>query len=171
MLVENQFSSDNDQEAFHLSFEAKRKGFSHCLFDYVIGFCYLYGRGGVSQNTREAGKYFRASAEKRDANGLYLVDKYADESRAILAEDFVIKNNQFGVIDLQKAIEYCETLINHNYSTDDALLYLTFIYSQPEYGLIDIDTAIKYCDQLLQSNNPDCYSMEYTILYYWIPDQ
>lgn len=156
MDVEYQFySADNDAEALRLSIEAQKKGHSHCLFDYVIGFCFNNGRGGVQVDKRRAGQYFFASAEAHDVNGNYYNDKHSDESRAILAEDYVLHDNIYGVIDVAKTIDYCNTLLSHERSVDDALLYLTFIYGQPQFGCLDIDKAIGYCNEILKSSDAD----------------
>ncbi len=154
--VEYQFySADNDAEALRLSFEAKEKGHSHCLFDYVIGFCFNNGKGGISLDKRKAGQFFLSSAEARDTSGNYYNDKHADESRVILAEDLALRNNQFMAISPDKAIEYCNLLLDHERYVDDALLYLTMIYSMPAFGHQNIETAISYCDRLLKTNDPD----------------
>ena len=50
------YSADNDVEALRLAFEAKEKGHSHSLFDYVSGFCYNNGKGGVYQDKGKAGQ-------------------------------------------------------------------------------------------------------------------
>ena len=150
--VEYQFySADNDAEAIRLAMEAKQKGHSNCLFDYVIGFCYNNGRGGLSLDKKTAGQFFLASAEAHDAKGDYYNDKHADESRVILAEDFAIRDNQFCILSTNKAIEYCNVLLSHERHVDDALLYLTMIYSIPKFGCQNIEKAIEYCDKLLNT--------------------
>jgi len=157
MEAEYQFYSvNNDAEALRLSLKAREKGYNHCLFNYIIGFCFNNGRGGADIDKRKAGKYFLASAEARDTNGIYYDDKHADESRAILAEDYSIRNSLFNAIDANKAIEYCNVLISHNRYAEDALLYLTMIYGMPEHGCQDIEKALAYCNKLLQiSADPD----------------
>lgn len=149
--VEYQFySADNDAEAVRLAFEAKKNGHSHCLFDYVIGFCYNNGRGGLPLDKKKAGQFFFASAETHDANGNYYNDKHADESRVILAEDYAIHDNQFCVLSVNKAIEYCNLLLDHNRYPDSALLYLTTIFAMPKYGCQNIEKAIEYCDRWIK---------------------
>lgn len=146
--VEYQFySADNDAEAARLAIEAKEKGYSHCLFDYVIGFCFNNGRGGLPLDKKKAGQFFFESAETRDASGSYYNDKHANESRVILAEDYAIHDNQFCVLNTDKAIEYCIVILDHNHCPDDALLYLTMIFSMPKFGRQDIEKAIEYCDR------------------------
>lgn len=150
------YSADNDAEALRLSLEAKGKGYDHCLFNYIIGFCFNNGRGGAAIDKRKAGEYFLASAEARDTRGDYYDDKHADESRAILAEDYSIRNNLFNAIDANKAIDFCNALISHNRYTEDALLYLTMIYGLPEHGCQNIEKALAYCSELLKiSSDPE----------------
>lgn len=157
MDVEYQFySADNDAEAVRLAIEAKEKGYSHCLFDYVIGFCFNNGRGGLPLDKEKAGHFFFESAETHDANGEYYNDKHADESRVILTEDYAINGNQFCVLNTNKAIEYCTILLGHNYHPDDALLYLTMIFAMPKFGCQNIEKAIKYCDKWVDvASDPD----------------
>lgn len=151
MEVEYQFYSvNNDAEALRLSMEAKKAGYSHCLFDYVVGFCFNNGKGGVPVDKKKAGQFFLASAESRDANGNLYNDKHADESRAILAEDYSLRENKYGVINTEKAIEYCNILIEHRRYIDDALLYLTMIFCMPQFEYQDITRALGYCNQILQ---------------------
>lgn len=162
--IEHEFySADNDAEALRLAFEAKQKGYSNCLFDYVIAFCYNNGKGGLPLDKNMAGQYFKASADSRDANGHYYDDKHADESRVILAEDYALRDNQFGIIDATTAIAYCNVLMDHKRYCDDALLYLTMIYGRPQFGCYDVDKALEYCEKLLQSDDPDTRSRAISI--------
>ncbi len=149
------YSADNDTEALRLAIEAKEKGYSHCFFDYVIGFCYNNGKGGVYQDKRKAGQYFRVSADVRDANDNLYNDKHADESRATLVEDFVLRSNQFGVMDVTTVISYCNVLIEHERYVDDSLMYLSMIYGRPQFGCFDVDKALVYCERLSQSTDAD----------------
>ncbi len=155
MDIEHQFyTADNDTEALRLAFEAKQKGYSNCLFDYVIAFCYNNGKGGLSLNKSKAGEFFKASADSRDTNGNYYNEKHADESRATLAEDFALKDNQFDVIDVSTAIDYCKALIAHDRFIDDSLLYLSMIYGRPQFGSYNVDKALECCEKLLHSTDP-----------------
>lgn len=149
------YSADNDSEALRLALEAKQKGYSNCLFDYVIAFCYNNGKGGLPLDKNKAGHYFKTSADFRDVNGNYYNEKHADESRATLAEDFALRDNQFHVIDVTTAIDYCNALIAHERFVDDSLLYLSMIYGRAQFGCFDVDKALEYCEKLLHSDDPD----------------
>ncbi len=149
------FSTDNNTSAVRLAMEAKQKGYSNPLFDYVIGFCYNNGQGGLPQNKKKAGEYFKNSADAKDAQGNYRNDKYADECRVILAEDFVLHDSSMNAIGLNSAIAYCSALIEHSRYEEDAYFYLVMIYGRPQFGCLNIESALNYNNVLLQSSNPD----------------
>lgn len=150
--IESDFYRDDETNALLLAKEAKEKGHSHSMFDYVIGFCYLNGKGGVFENKDRAGKAFFLSAEEKDAKGEYVNEKHANESRAILVQDYVVHGNQFRIIDADKAIEYCSCLINYEHRLDNSLLYMAILYSRPHYGHVDKDKAIEFCNRVLSTS-------------------
>lgn len=154
MDVEYQFyHEDNDIKAFQLAQEAKQRGHRNPIFDYIIGFCYNNGRG-VAKDKRRAGEFFKYSAEARDANGSYYDDKHSNESRVILAEDFVFSNPEFNVIDADTALTYCKLLLQVEKYHDDAILYLAKLYGRAQYGCQDTAKAQSYLTELLRHPNP-----------------
>lgn len=147
------FQADDNETALSLAKEALQKGFSSPLYNYVVGFCYNTGNA-VPMNKRLAGQYFKAAADCTDANGQLLNDKYADECRTILAEDFVYSSPEYAGLDATTVIRYCESVIRFGTYSDDAKLYLAKLYGHAQYGCYNRPVAMNYVNALLQSSDP-----------------
>lgn len=147
------FQADDNATALRLAKEALQKGFNSPLYNYVVGFCYNNGNA-VPLNKRAAGQYFKAAADCTDTNGHLLNDKYADECRIILSEDFVCSTPEYVGLDVATVMKYCESNIRFGVHTEDAKFYLAKIYGRAQYGVQNKTVAMNYINALLQSSNP-----------------
>lgn len=147
------FAKDDNKKAFELSVEALQKGYTNPLYHYVIGFCFNNGLA-CPMDKEQARKFFVMGAEYKNSNGVYDNNKYADECRVIISQEFVKSHAGDTCISVDDAIKYCKLLLNSERHSEDAAFYLLLIYGYNDWGHYDADQAMKYAEMLLHSENP-----------------